>query len=160
MADTRVYFVISVGTLNPNEGQWVSLTQQAKTKPLSAAILSAARASQNFIQASKRSLGTGNVLKNTLCGFEIEDSQVAGVTAVLNAQATIRGVTGTLKNKFTLVLQGELRDSATDLGYSGAQAAQLIVTLVNNGGFDRTTAIAAVQQYLVDNTLIWHAPAS
>lgn len=159
MSDVRVYFIISTGTLpSPTEVKWGQLIQQDKTKPLSAAILAAARASQNYISASKRSFD----LKYTLCSFEVEDRQVAGITAVLNAQAVIRGVTGTLKQKFTGVLTGELRESALDLGYTVNQSNQLAVTLINNGGFDRMTAIAAVawpDGYLALNAALWYAPA-
>lgn len=159
MADVRVFFVISTGTLpSPSEAQWVSLVQKDKTQPLSAAVLAAARASQNYISASKRSYD----LKYTLCTFEVEDSQVAGITAVLDAQAALRGVAGTLKQKFTGVLQGELRDSAVALGYTVNQSNQLAVTLINNGGFDRMVAIAATawpDGYLFINRALWYAPA-
>ena len=57
----RVYFVVDVSTLAavPNEAQWQALTQAARGKPLAAAITGYARASQNYISASKRAQGTG-----------------------------------------------------------------------------------------------------
>jgi hypothetical protein len=158
-SETRVYFVVNSGTLTPTEPQWLSFFNQAKTKPLAAAILAAAHSSQNFIAASKRSQGTGNVLKNTLCAFEIASENVAACIAVLNAQATIRGVSGTVAQKFVGVLVGEMRDSVVDLGFTVPQSQQLTVTLVNGvGSFDRMGAISAVQSYLATNDAIWHAP--
>jgi hypothetical protein len=161
MADnTRVYFVISIGTLGtPSENAWRGLFQQAKTKAFAHAIIQVAHACQNYIWHDKRSQGTDQVRKNTLCGFELAANRVDDLLAVLNEQAVIRGVTGTVKQKFTGVLQAELRESAIDLGYTVNQANQLSVTIVNNGGWARETAIAIVQQYLVDNDAIWHAPA-
>lgn len=157
MADVRVYFVIGTGTLpTPSEAQWISLVNQAKTKPLAAAILSAARAAQNFISASKRSQGVAALRKNTLCGFEVESNQVPAIQIVLDAQAAIRGVAGNNVAKFQGVLQGELQDSAIDLGYTVPQSAQLSVTVINTGSFARDLAIVAVQAYLVTNDAIWH----
>ena len=113
-SEIRCYFVVNSGTLTPTEPQWVNFFQQARTKPLASAILAAAHSSQNFIAASKRSQGTGNVLKNTLCGFEIASENVAACIAVLNAQATIRGVSGTVSNK-----QGGLHGSSIANGGVG-----------------------------------------
>lgn len=156
--EVRVYFVVNAGTLTPNESQWTSFFQQARTKPLATAIMDAAQASQNRISASKRSQGAGAVLKNTLCAFEIASEFVAGCITVLNAQAAIRGIGGSLSNKFVLVLQGEMRDSVVDLGFTVPQSQQLTVILVNTAGvFDRASAIAAAQAYLAANDAVWHA---
>jgi hypothetical protein len=155
--EVRVYFVVNSGTLTPSELQWTQFFQQAKSKPLAAAILSAARSSQNLIGASKRSQGAGNLLKNTLCVFEIASENVAACVVVLNAQAVIRSVAGTMAQKFIGVLQAEMRDSVVDLGFTALQSQQLTVTLVNGvGTFTRAAAISAVQAYLVTNTAVWH----
>lgn len=156
--EVRVYFVVNSGALTPTETQWRAFFQQAKTKPLATAILAAAKSSQNFIAASKRSQGTGNVLKNTLCAFEVASEEAAAVIAVLDAQAAVRGVTGTRTQKFVGVLQAEMREAVVDLGFTVNQATNLTVTLVNTvGQFTRDAAITAVQQYLLTNTAVWHA---
>lgn len=153
----RVYFIIKT-TLNPSESAWLSLVQQEITKPLASAIITAARASQNFISASKRSYGTGYIRKWTLGGFEVDGEQVAAITALLNAQAIVRGVSGVLKQKFEGVLQAELREAAVDLGYTVPQSQTMTVTMVNgNGSFERYAAIAMVQAELVANAAIWYA---
>lgn len=157
--EVRVYFVVNSGTLTPSEAQWRNFFQQAKTKPLATAILAAAKASQNFIAASKRSQGTGNVLKNTLCAFEVASEDAATVIAVLDAQAATRGVTGTRTQKFVGVLQSEMREAVLDLGFTVNQANNLTVMLVNTvGQFTREAAIAAVQAYLITADAIWHTP--
>lgn len=156
--EIRCYFAVNSGTLTPSEPQWVSFFQQARTKPLATAIINAARASQNFISASKRSQGAGNVLKNTLCAFEIASENVQACLNVLNVQAAIRGVTGTTTQKFVGVLQAEMREAVVDLGFTVLQSQQLTVTLVNTvGQFARDNAIAAVQSYLAANAAAWYA---
>lgn len=156
--ETRVYFVVNAGTLTPTENQWTNFFQQARTKPLATAIMDAAQASQNRISASKRSQGSGAVLKNTLVAFEIASEFVSGCITVLNAQATLRSVAGTMSQKLIGVLQGEMRDSVVDLGFTVPQSQQLTVILVNTPGvFDRSAAIAAAQSYLAANDLIWHS---
>lgn len=156
--EIRVYFVVNSGALTPTETQWRNFFLQAKTKPLATAILAAAKSSQNFIAASKRSQGTGNVLKNTLCAFEVDSEDAAAVIAVLNAQAALRGISGTVTQKFVGVLQAEMREAVVDLGFTVNQANNLTVTLVNTvGQFARDAAMAASQQYLATNTAVWHA---
>lgn len=156
--ELRIYFVVNSGTLTPTELQWTQFFQQAKTKPLASAILAAAKASQNFIAASKRSLGTGNVLKNTLCAFEVDSEDAAAVIAVLDAQAALRGISGTRTQKFVGCLQAEMREAVVDLGFTVNQANNLTVTLVNTvGQFTRDAAISAVQSYLATNSAVWHA---
>lgn len=155
----RLYFVIDVSTLAavPTEAQWQSLIQQAKTKPLAAAILGFARASQNFITAHKRALGTG-LMKYTLGVFEIEASQKAAALTLLNTEAAKDSVIGSATAKFAGTLQHELRQAAVDLGYTTTQANKLVVTVINAPGlFDRDSAMAAAQQYLADNDAVWHA---
>lgn len=155
----RVYFVVDVSTLAavPNEAQWQALFIQAKTKPLAAAILGFARASQNLISTHKRALGTG-AMKYTLCVFEIDADDKAAALDVLNVQAALRSVTGTAAQKFTGVLLAELREAAVDLGYSTAQANKIALTVLNDPGvFDRTAAILKAQQYLAAQNGIWHS---
>jgi hypothetical protein len=155
----RCYFVVDVSTLavKPTEIQWQTLTQRELTKPLAQAILGYARASQNQIAVTKRAQGTG-AMKYTLGCFEIDVDDKAAALAVLNAQAAARSVTGSVIQKFTGVLQAELREAAVDLGYSTAQANKINVTVLNDPGiFDRMSAIAKAQAYLAANDAIWHA---
>lgn len=152
---TRCYFVISVGTLaSPSEEAWENLAQQAKDKTMISTIIQAARAAQNYLTHKKRSLGTGQVRKNTLCGFEVEEEHEAAILAVLNSEASSLGITGTVRQKFIGVLQNELRTSAVELGYTQNQANQLTVSVVGFG--TRTEAISEVIAYLVANSSIWY----
>lgn len=154
MSEIKVFIVVNAGTLTPTEQQWQNFFAQAATKPLASAIIQAARASQNFISASKRSQGAAALLKNTLVVFEVDDSQVSAIVAVVNAQATARSITGTVQQKFVGVLLAELREAARDLGVSVANSNQITMTVVGYG--DRATAIAAVQAYLAANAGIWY----
>jgi hypothetical protein len=150
----KVYIVVNSGTLTPTEPQWISFFQQLATKALSSAIVTAARASQNFISATKRSQNASALLKNTLVGFEIDDADVTSITAVVNAQATIRSVTGTLQQKFVGVLLAELRESGRDMGLTTLQSNQITMSVVGYG--NRDTAMTAVKAYLAANVGIWY----
>jgi len=156
MADEiKVYLVIEAQTVTtPTEQQWRDLFSRARTYPLATAILAAVRHAQNDIQAHKRSLNITYLLKWTLIDFEINAEDVASIRDIVNTQAVLRSIIGTLPQKFTAVLQAELRDAAVALGYTQTQANKLIMTLVSYG--DRTTAELAAQQYLATNTHIWH----
>lgn len=155
----RSYSDINVGILTPNEAQWTLLIGAAKQQPFCAGIIAMARACQNFLSASKRSLGAGYELKNTLAVFEVEETNKTAALGLLDTQAAAYGVAGNTADKLTGVLQHELRAAAVALGYGG-QATQLTVTLVNGVGYwDRDGAINTVQQYLIDNDAVWHAPA-
>ena len=155
MSEIKCYIVVNAGTLTPTENQWVSFFQRAATKALASAILQAARASQNFISATKRSQNASALLKNTLVVFEIDAQFVDDIVTVVNAQASIRSITGTVQQKFVGVLQAELRESGRDLGLSVANSNQISMTVVGYGL--RATAIAAVQAYLAANAAIWYA---
>lgn len=152
--EVKVYIVVNAGTLTPTEQQWRDFFQQAATKPLASAILQAARASQNFISATKRSQGAAALLKNTPVVFEVDGQYVDDILVVVNAQAVIRGVNGTAQQKFVGVLQSELRESGRDLGLTTPQSNQISMTVVGYGV--RATAIAAVQAYLASNSGIWY----
>jgi hypothetical protein len=154
----RVYFVVDVSAMpaTPAEAPWRALMQQARSKPLAAAIVGYARASQNFISGSKRALGTG-LMKYTLGCFEIDTDNRAAALSALNTQAAARGVSGTATQKFAGVLQAELREAAVDLGYTTTQANKIAVTVVNDpGAFDRMSAINRAQTYLAANDATWH----
>jgi hypothetical protein len=153
--EIKTYIVVNSGTLTPTEPQWVSFFQQAKTKALAAAIITAARASQNFISAEKRSKNASALLKNAMIVFEIDDAFVADIVVVVNAQATIRSVTGTVQQKFVGVLLSELREAGRDMGLTTPQSNQITMSVVGYG--DRMTAITAVQAYLSANAGIWYA---
>lgn len=154
MAEIKVYIVVNSGTISPTENQWRSFFQQLATKSLSSAILQAARASQNFISATKRSQNASALLKNTLVVFEVDDSDVNVIVAVVNAQATVRSVTGTVRQKFVGVLLAELREAGRDQGLTTPQSNQITMSVVGYG--DRATAIAEVQAYLAANAGIWY----
>ena len=149
----KCYIVVNAGSLTPTEPQWVNFFQQAATKALASAIQQAARASQNFISASKRSQGA--LLKNTLIAFEVDDEFLDDIVAVVNAQAVVRSVTGTVQQKFVGVLQAELREAGRDMGLTTPQSNQISMTVVGYG--NRTNAIADVQVYLAANASIWYA---
>lgn len=166
--EIRIYLDIGTGTLpSPSDVQWLALMGRARTKPLSAAILAAARAAQNFISATKRSQGTGQINKHTLVCFEVERDQVSAIQAVLDAQAALRSIVGNNFVKIPAVLLAELRDSAVDLGYTVAQANQLSVTLINQPGYPQTWsrgypdsgagAIPQAQAYLAARAAVWYA---
>lgn len=155
MANVKVYIVVNSGSLTPTEPQWISFFQQARTKALASAIVTAARASQNFISATKRSQNASALLKNTLLVFEVDDQFIDDIVVVVNAQATIRSVTGTVQQKFVGVLLSELREAGRDMGLTTPQSSQITMSVVGYG--DRATAIAAVQAYLAANAGIWYA---
>lgn len=162
MAELRCYFVIHANTVVvPSEVQWQALLNQTRTKPFANAIIQAARAAQNFISASKRSQNALQLRRFTMCGFEIEDSQVTSLLAVLNTQCAARNITGNQRTKFKLLIQAELREAATDLGY-GAQALLLFIErdlLAGDGivGLGTTqNAITEAQAYLAANSSIWY----
>ncbi len=154
----RVYYTIDVSTLaaTPTEAQWQKLLNAASEKPLSAYINAHALTSENFISNTRRARGTG-LMKWTLGGFEISQAQKTAARAFLDTQAAVWGVSGTPKAEFKGVLQGELRQAATDLGYTTAQANKINVTVVNVTALDRTNAVADVKAYLVTNHAIWCA---
>lgn len=154
MAEIKCYIVVNSGTLTPTEQQWQNFFNQAATKPLASAIIQAARASQNFIAATKRSQGAAALLKNTLVVFEVDSDYVDDIVVVVNAQATIRSVTGTAQQKFVGVLQAELREAGRDLGLTTPQSNQISMSVVGYG--TRQVAITAVQSYLAANAGIWY----
>jgi hypothetical protein len=154
----RVYFIINTGTLSPNETQWNSLFQQMKVKTLEASILAVAqgRGAQCFITHNKRSQNAAHLLKNTLCGFEVDRAAVDDLLIVLNAEAALISATGTARAKFVAVLQNDMRVAARDLGYTVTQSNQLTCTVVGFGA--RDVAIAEAQSYLAANgPAIWWA---
>ena len=154
MAHTRVYIEILSGVVaTPTAQQWSDLFTQAKTYPLATAILNAARLPHNRITNKKHAIGAGHELKRTIVGFEVDARDIAAITTVVNAEAGSRSITGTLPEKFMGVLEAELQDAATDLGY-GAQADQLTINWYTFG--DRGAAISAAQTYIATNTAIWH----
>jgi hypothetical protein len=142
----------------PSEAQWQALMSATKDKPVAQAILTAADnstgAAQRYVTARKRSLGT-ELRRWTMAGFEITNGEIAGVAAVVNAQAALRGLSGVtpLAARFIAVLEAELQEAAEDLGY-GAQAALLTIPWYTYG--TREDAITAAQAYLAANTVIWH----
>ncbi len=154
MAEIKCYIVVNSGTLTPTENQWQQFFAQAATKVLASAIIQAARASQNYISATKRSQNASALLKNTLVVFEIDRDLVDDILAVVNAQATARGVSGTARQKFVGVLQVELREAGRDQGLTTPQSNQISMSVVGYGL--RADAIAAVQAYLAANTGIWY----
>lgn len=158
MADSplRIYIAINADTASaPSENAWRSLFIQARTKPLAHAVVLASRAAQNTPTHDKRSLSVTYLRRWTLLGFEVDRDDVDNITVVVNAQAIIRGVTGTVKQKFLGVLQAEFRESAVDLGYTQAQADKL--TMYWAGFGDRDNAISEAVAYLVANATTWYA---
>lgn len=150
----RVYLAIHADVaVTPSEEQWQELVAAAKNKPLATAIRQAARKAQHYIQADKRSYGTGEVRRWTMAGFEIDGDSVSDIRAVVNAQAAVHGCVGTLAERFICVLQAELQEAATDLGY-GAQAANLTIPWYAYGA--RGEAISTAQQYIADHDAVWH----
>lgn len=140
---------------------WRTLLSAAKTQPLSAAILEAARGrgAQAFITAAKRSQNAAFLRLYTMLGFEVDRAEVAALTAVLDAQTVIHGVTGNMKAKLEGVLQAEFRAAAAGLGYTPTQQSKLQVGLVNGdvpNTFDRDMAIQQAQAYLATNATIWY----
>ena len=156
---TRVYTAINANTAaTPSEQQWKKLVSTTKEKPVSTAILVAAQGlgNEKFITASKRSYGT-ELLRWTLAGFEIKDSKIVDVRVVVNSQAEVYGLESVtpLSERFIRVLEKELQESATKLGY-GSQASLLTIPWYTFG--DRGSAIDSVQEYLAVNDEIWHDP--
>lgn len=163
MAELRCYFVIHAATVaTPTEIQWVALLNQTRMKPFASAIIQAARAAQNFISASKRSQNAAQLRRFTLCGFEIDSSTYDALIAFMEAQCTIRGITGTQRQKFKALIQAELQEAAVDLGY-GAQAPNIKIErdlsagdgIVGLGTLQN--AINEVKAYLAANAGIWYA---
>ncbi len=143
-----------------SDAQWILLFGAAKNYPLSTAVLAAAqgRGAEKYITTHKRSQNAAYLRLYTLLGFEVDRSQVDALLVILNAQAALRSVTGTVMQKFTGVLTSELRDAAISLGYTTTNANKLSVTLINgNGTFSRLLAIEAAQAYLAANAGIWYA---
>lgn len=156
----RSYSIINAGTLNPTEAQWQSLIAAAKLQPFCAGIIAMARATQNFLSANIRSLGTGNVLKNTLAVFEVAAANKDTALALLDARALADGRQGNIPTELAGVLQFEIRAAAVALGYTQTAANKLTVSLINTTGqFDRDTANATAKAYLAANSAIWFAPA-
>jgi hypothetical protein len=150
----RLYCVIDVSAMaaTPTEEQWQALIARTKRKPLASAIISFAKASQNYLSASFRSLDA----KRTLAWFEIDAADKSAALTTLNTQATADSVSGSVTAKFVGVLQYELRAAAVDLGYTQTQANKLVVTVVNDPGvFDRASAIEKVIAYLAANAAVW-----
>ena len=154
MVAIRVYLVIHAATTaTPTEQQWRDLISGTKGKPMASAIVSSAKAAQNHISATKRNEGT-DAMRYTMGGFELSRDDVTDLLAVLDTEALVHSVTGTNVEKFEGVLEAELQDAATDLGYA-AQAANISVTVIS--ATDPDAAELAVQAYLVANAGIWYA---
>lgn len=154
MAELKLYIVVNSGTLNPTENQWQNFFATAATKPLASAIVQAARASQEFVSATKRSQNAAALLKNTLVAFEVNNDYVPAIVTVINAQAALRSINGTTQQKFVNVLQAELREAGVAQGLTVPQSNQITMSVVGYG--DRATAISQVQAYLAANAGIWY----
>jgi hypothetical protein len=140
----------------PSEAQWLALVSAAKAKPTASAVLAAANGlgAEKYITAQKRSAGAGFVRRYTLAGFEVDDACIDSITTVVNAQAAVYGIVEpTLPARFVAVMEAELQEAATDLGY-GAQAANLTIPWYAFG--DRGVAIDAAQAYLAAQAAIWY----
>jgi hypothetical protein len=156
---TRVYADIfaDFASGSVSDSDWQELFGATKEQPLCASILGAARAAQEYITHRKRSQNASHLRLHTMIGFEINDNQRDVLLTVLDNEATTHGVIGNEKAKFEGVLQAELRAAATGLGYP--QADKLYVTLINQdvpNTFRRDVAITQAQQYIRNNSGVWH----
>lgn len=154
MSEIKVYIVVNSGSLILTERQWQDFFGQANKQIFADTVLRGAKASQNFIDASKRSLNSTHLLKNTLLVFEVSSEQVQAVVGKVDEEAAKRGLTGDVQQKFVRVLQAELREAARGLGLTLLQANQITMNVVGFG--ERNTAITQVQTYLRNNANIWY----
>jgi hypothetical protein len=164
MAEHRVYFVIRKEGTAPTALQWIGLFQETAKQPFAAAVVAAAnnKGAHNRITRDKYSRNAAHLRNFVMVGFEIADGDGPAVLAVLDAQAAIRGITGSIPWKIGKVFEGEFKDAALALGYPQAQVDLLNVESDTDGTFgvvgygDRATAIPQAQQYLADNPGIWY----
>jgi hypothetical protein len=152
---SRAYAAIHAATVAvPDDTQWGALFAQTKTYPLAAATLAAARNACEFFTHRKRSRNAAQLNRYTLVGFEIADQHLSAIRAIAAEQAAIRSIAeADPQVRYMAVLEAELQDAATDLGY-GAQAQNLTVAWFTAGA--RQNAISAAQAYLAANAGIWY----
>jgi hypothetical protein len=159
MANTRIYFVIRAQTTSaPTVNQWRNVLQDAaaRTGTLAKAIMDYSDQPHRRISFGKFSQSTAQLRRYMLCGMEIDDGDQTAAATKINAEASTRAITGTLRAKFEGVLQAEIREAAVRQGFSGAQANTIGVTVITFG--ERATAKTEVQQYLASNAAIWYQP--
>jgi len=90
-----------------------------------------------------------------LTGFEVSFANRDAVIAKLDEQAALRGITGNASTKFAGVMQAELQDVATALGYGPAIVAQLTVANLTFSQ-DRETARATARGWLTTDAAVWY----
>jgi hypothetical protein len=120
----------------PSDEQWIELFREARLQPLATAIRQAVHATtpQGQISTHKRSQAAAFLRDFTCVTFEIDERDRDMLLVVLDEQATLRGISGNTRTQFEGVLEAELQDAATVLGYGPAVVAQLKVESDTEGG--------------------------
>jgi len=152
----RVYLQIDAGATR-TQGQWDALIGAVKNKPMVLAVRNAASDNVNPCNQVNVNLFSTNPVRRYVIGdFEIADPNITALQAVCDSEITAFGLSsaGGYVARFPRVIQAELQQAATDLGF-GALAPSLIVTLIGFHLTDRNQAIAQAQAYLIANSSIW-----
>lgn len=154
---TRGYIVYDAAA-NRAPGQWYTLVTGLKTKPMIAALITAAHQStHNTVHINRFSTEDVNGHSRYMLGdFEMKADERAGLLVVLEAQRVAHGIVDGLSLGETLrrVLQVEMREVATDEGYPPAVVNSLLVGLIGFG--QRENAITDAIAWVIANQSDWN----
>jgi hypothetical protein len=152
--ETRCYLVIDAAGYRTSE-QWHTLISGLKAKPMSAAIIDAARGdSHNTVNINRFSVP--NVAGNSwymLGDFEIRGEDRDELLAVLDAQAAIHEIEGFgTRETFRRVLLEEIKEVAIEAGFPSL-APLLGLEIIGFG--QREVAIIDARRWIFARSEIW-----
>jgi hypothetical protein len=154
----RAYFVLDAGATRTLV-QWSNLRTQWLTKATPQALVayynSHAGKIWTNISNARLSIGT-NVRRYAVLKFEADVNDVDAFQAFIDVQCGIRNIVqATYRLKLQALLQAELRESGTDLGFSVAITNTFVVTIVGFGNRDQASSDANAWIHDVSRVADW-----
>lgn len=156
--EIRCYLIIDASAPR-TDAQWGALKGAVRDKPMLAYFRSLC---QTHDLPQCQVLSRRNSLDNryAMVRFVIMNSDKTAAVAQLNSLAAQYGVTGNAQQKFVGVIQFELRQAATDLGYTLTQANNLTCSIIGYDANDYQAAIAQASAYIATNAANWEPVVS
>ena len=152
----RGYYVLDAG-VSRTVNQWNALKVQAATKPLMQAIITAA-SGRNQPNLKVISTRIGLDTRYALVRIAVDASDWPDLQTTLIVQSVARAVVALDdQGRFVGVLEAELREAATDIGYTIPQSLNLVVIGIGYG--TEAVAAAAARAYIAANKAAWEGQA-
>lgn len=150
----RVYLVIDAGATR-TQNQWNLLKNAVANKPMVLVVRQKAQLSNqphNAFNAQRFSVNPTD--RYLWVEFEVDIQYVDELQAICDTQCAARSIVQVgYQAKFQALIQAELREAGTDLGFSAAIVNLLTVTVVGFGS--RQNAIAQSVANMITNCVQW-----